>query len=439
MFPPSPLLLLYSDRGILCPFTVVNVGSSLEAIKLLVSPPKPLPAAPIRQPVQPQGGLMQQQQQQQFQEESVKQVQLSGSSGPFSSLQIGQGLLAPLPTPSQTTSGLSALTSSGSSPFTGLNLGGNRLGSTAFGQPSFPFSVSSITGATSEASQQDQGKSSTAFPSSQPTTSSLPTGLPSQPPTSQAGSLQTEQFFTGLLSKKPSTEQFFTGLLTQKTAGGPPTTPSTPQVHPPTLQKLLSTPSSSQPLQPPKHLPTLGDPSSRIPTYPLSPAMPVIQPNPPQGTPPIASGPQRMGTQLPSQAPLPYMANPQPLTGPRPAGQQPPPNVVLPQGVQLVPQAILNQSVQPGMPPLHSSTPILPGYGPQPHPGSKPVGSAQPQPPPVAQLLTARPSVTPRTVPVPTPATGIKSYCMVAVFSSFLSIIAIPVMHLFISPYSHHF
>ena len=44
--PPSPLLLLYSDHGVLCPFTMINKTALASALKVLVSPPKPLPSDP---------------------------------------------------------------------------------------------------------------------------------------------------------------------------------------------------------------------------------------------------------------------------------------------------------------------------------------------------------------------------------------------------------
>lgn len=51
ILPPSPLLLLYSDRGVLCPYTVVNKNASAIKLKELVRSPKPLPNDPrlIRQ------------------------------------------------------------------------------------------------------------------------------------------------------------------------------------------------------------------------------------------------------------------------------------------------------------------------------------------------------------------------------------------------------
>lgn len=46
ILPPSPLLLLLSDHGVLCPFTVVNKKASAAKLRELVRPPKPLPSDP---------------------------------------------------------------------------------------------------------------------------------------------------------------------------------------------------------------------------------------------------------------------------------------------------------------------------------------------------------------------------------------------------------
>ena len=58
ILPPSPLLLLYSDHGVLCPFTMINKNAAA-AVKLkeLVKPAKPLPSDPrlVRQPKQASG------------------------------------------------------------------------------------------------------------------------------------------------------------------------------------------------------------------------------------------------------------------------------------------------------------------------------------------------------------------------------------------------
>ena len=46
ILPPSPLLLLLSDHGVLCPFTVVNKNTSATQLEEPVRPPKPLPSDP---------------------------------------------------------------------------------------------------------------------------------------------------------------------------------------------------------------------------------------------------------------------------------------------------------------------------------------------------------------------------------------------------------
>jgi nuclear pore complex protein Nup214 len=55
--PPCPLLLLYTDRGVLCPFSVINTGCSPNDIKALSSSPQPLPSDPAREPVFPKGEI----------------------------------------------------------------------------------------------------------------------------------------------------------------------------------------------------------------------------------------------------------------------------------------------------------------------------------------------------------------------------------------------
>ena len=53
--PPCPLLLLYSDRGTLCPFTMINTNCPPDRIRELVKPPGPLPqSSPRRSAAQTQ-------------------------------------------------------------------------------------------------------------------------------------------------------------------------------------------------------------------------------------------------------------------------------------------------------------------------------------------------------------------------------------------------
>ena len=51
VLPCSPLFLLYTDRGVLCPYTIINTGCSPDKITELITMPRPLPNSPIRQPV----------------------------------------------------------------------------------------------------------------------------------------------------------------------------------------------------------------------------------------------------------------------------------------------------------------------------------------------------------------------------------------------------
>ena len=46
--PPSPLLLLYTTAGLLCPFWVIRDGKSREKLPVTVSPPSSLPSGPAR-------------------------------------------------------------------------------------------------------------------------------------------------------------------------------------------------------------------------------------------------------------------------------------------------------------------------------------------------------------------------------------------------------
>eukprot|EP00731_Ephydatia_muelleri_P020505 Em0013g232a len=52
--PPSPILLLYSDHGMLCPYTLVNLSCPQETYQM-VKPPKALPDQPVRLGVQATG------------------------------------------------------------------------------------------------------------------------------------------------------------------------------------------------------------------------------------------------------------------------------------------------------------------------------------------------------------------------------------------------
>ena len=46
--PPCPVLLLLSDRGVLCPFVAINLNSPQDELQAMVTPPKALPSTPPR-------------------------------------------------------------------------------------------------------------------------------------------------------------------------------------------------------------------------------------------------------------------------------------------------------------------------------------------------------------------------------------------------------
>ena len=158
ILPPSPLLLLYSDRGVLCPFTMINKDAAA-AIKLkeLIKSAKPLPSDPrlIRQPKQASGGT---------QGNPLPPATVHPSSAATTSIasaaasfqgQLQQQQPQRVATPLESSSGLEglSLTSLKKSPFSqppgglagkGLTasplgsggvLGGLNQGSPSFGQP----------------------------------------------------------------------------------------------------------------------------------------------------------------------------------------------------------------------------------------------------------------------------------------------------------------
>ena len=159
--PPSPLLLLYSDQGVLCPYTVINTGRPPSELKDFVIPPHPLPSGPVRQPTISTRDQNRPPQQSQASSQPLlgtlsqgftpaPYTQPGSSSVPGSSSAPGSSNLPPPyssgPQLTITTATTSRL---GPSPLTmgGMTLGGNKLGSATTTQPSFSqFSVSALTG-----------------------------------------------------------------------------------------------------------------------------------------------------------------------------------------------------------------------------------------------------------------------------------------------------
>lgn len=157
--PPAPLLLLYSDQGVLCPYFIVNTGCPPSDFKELISPPHPLPSGPVRQPTSIQAKSRPLQKSPlESQPQPQLQSLLSGGSQPFTPV-YNQTLQASTSSilsqnvgsqPSITTSGTSKLGPSpltmGGSTLGGSTLGGSKLGSTTGTQPSFSqFSVNALT------------------------------------------------------------------------------------------------------------------------------------------------------------------------------------------------------------------------------------------------------------------------------------------------------
>ena len=152
--PPAPLLLFYSDRGVLCPYSVINTGCPPSDLKELIKPPNPLPSGPFRQPT----GIQAQTrapQRPQLDSQPRPQLQplLSGGSQPFTpvysqAVQPSTSSIPPQSVGSQLPITMSGASRLGPSPLTmgGSTLGGNKLGSTTATQPSFnQFSVGALT------------------------------------------------------------------------------------------------------------------------------------------------------------------------------------------------------------------------------------------------------------------------------------------------------
>ena len=145
--PPSPLLLLYSDQGVLCPYTVINTGCPPSELKELVTPSHPLPSGPVRQPP-----ISTQDQNRPPQQPPASSQPLLGTlSQGFTPVSYTQPGSSSVPPPHISGPQLAITTAStarlGVSPLTmgGMTLGGNKLGSTT--QPSYSqFSVSALTG-----------------------------------------------------------------------------------------------------------------------------------------------------------------------------------------------------------------------------------------------------------------------------------------------------
>lgn len=168
--PPSPLLILYSDHGVLCPYTVVNTGCHLDDFAKLVKPPKPLPSEPPRRPVSQPGGHPPQlgsELQHMFPSESVpfgvQQHSVVSSNAAFGALPAMRSSLQAHPSTTTTSSGLFSLSSVPSTkvlsqpgPFSGIHSlgGGGKLESSADTKQSFPFNVGSIVGGGQPSSQR---------------------------------------------------------------------------------------------------------------------------------------------------------------------------------------------------------------------------------------------------------------------------------------------